>query len=441
MMRAWRDKHLGTVHYVVPERTGEMDFQPGYFQQESDPEQRKNASSRNFMSDYRRRIVGRIHTYFLERGNTRGNSAPAGDPTLIEQLVESLIPDFAISLVTSFPPYLLTRKDRSENIAAVDQLSSGEAQLLTLALDVLTISSIWEIQDRKERIILIDEPDAHLHPDLLVRLAEFIVDVTDRFSLQIVIATHSTALLAAIGQFGGQRTSVIHMRRDQSEYKAREFDAVTKELASCLGGHILMGPIFGAPLLLVEGDDDYRIWSQVPRHHITNFAVIPCNGDEIKRYQKTLEGIFTCLQDWPKSPLGFALLDGDAALPDDCHNNPQNYIRFIRLNCHEAENLYLTDEVLELLETGWDEARNKIVENSVSYGNKCQRLSGACNWDRRNEDIKDVISEIADILDDKGILWTVRIGTAIGRKRPTGTLASFLGESVVEALWPKQIVN
>ncbi len=54
-----------------------------------------------------------------------------------------------------------------------------------------------------------------------------------------------------------------------------------------------MGPLFGSPILLVEGDDDYRIWSQVPRHHIVNLAVIPSNGDEIKHYQKTLESIFS----------------------------------------------------------------------------------------------------------------------------------------------------
>lgn len=135
------------------------------------------------MQDYRRRIVGRIQTYFLERGNTRGNIPPDGSPDTIEQLVESLIPDFSISLVTTFPPYELTRKDQSKAITAVDQLSSGEAQLVTLALDILTISSIWEIQNNPKRIILIDEPDAHLHPDLLARLAELIVNVAQLFKL------------------------------------------------------------------------------------------------------------------------------------------------------------------------------------------------------------------------------------------------------------------
>ena len=61
------------------------------------------------------------------------------------------------------------------------------------------------------------------------------------------------------------------------------FDNYLKKLSSVLGGHALVGPLFGAPLLLVEGDDDHRIWSHVPRQpeHKEIFAVLPCDGDEI----------------------------------------------------------------------------------------------------------------------------------------------------------------
>jgi AAA domain, putative AbiEii toxin, Type IV TA system len=435
MLRAWRDQDPNCVHYVVPERTGEMDFQPNLLQQESDGMLRKNAAARNFVPDYRRRIVGRIQSYFLTRGNTRGDVAPAGDPSVIEQLVESLVPDFTLSLVNKFPPFELTRNDSGEKIVGVDQLSSGEAQMLTLGLDILTISSLWEIQNTRQRILLVDEPDAHLHPDLLVRLAEFLVHVAGRFRLQIVVSTHSTALLAALGQFGGEKTSVVYLQRKQAEYTATRFDAVTKELASCLGGHVLMGPLFGAPLLLVEGDDDYRIWSQVPRHHETNFAVIPTNGEEIKRYQKVLEGILACLHTPDMGPLGYALLDGDVPLPQPQPTAPQDFVRFVKLNCHEAENLYLTAEVLHLLGTGWREASASIREASGRFGAKAQLLADAPLWDRRTVDLKGVINQVAEILDPRRVLWTVRVGATLGRQHPTGELADFLGASVVGALW------
>ncbi len=72
-----------------------------------------------------------------------------------------------------------------------------------------------------------------------------------------------------------------------------------------------MGPLFGSPLLLVEGDDDYRIWSQVPRYHAVNLSVIPCGGDEIKKYQRSLELVFSALREPGVGETGFALIDRD----------------------------------------------------------------------------------------------------------------------------------
>jgi len=436
LLRKWRDVDPSSVHYVVPERTGEMDFQPGYLQEESDGARRRNSAVRNFVTDYRRRIVGRIQSYFLTRGNTRGETRPPGDPAEIERLMASLLPDFELSLLADFPPYTLTRVDGAERVTGIDQLSSGEAQLVTLGLDILTIASLWEIQGTAQRILLIDEPDAHLHPDLLARLADFVLQVATRFGLQVVIATHSTGFLSALGQFGGRDTSVIYLDRRSTELRARPFDAIAKETAACLGGHALLGPLLGAPLLLVEGDDDYRIWSQVPRHHVTTFAVIPTNGDEIKKYQRTLEVILGSLRDAQARPLGYALLDGDKAVPESSGSNPQQFVAFVGMKCREAENLYLTAEVLQSLGTGWLEAARRVEQESGRFGSKASVLAEASRWDRRHGDLKAVMNEVATILDPKGLLWTQRVGTALGRQRPVGELAEFLGEGVVSALWP-----
>jgi hypothetical protein len=50
-------------------------------------------------------------------------------------------------------------------------------------------------------------------------------------------------------------------------------------------------------------------------------------------------------------------------------------------------------------------------------------------------DIKDVIQELSAILDPKHVHWTVRVARAIGRTRPAGQLANFLGVDVVTTLW------
>lgn len=435
LLRAWRDSIPDTVHYVAPERTGEMTFAPHLLQQEMEADGRRASSTRNFVPDYRQRIVGRIQAYFMTRGNHRGEGAPAGDPPEVERFLETLIPDFSVHFNPGTTPYELTRVATSESVTQIDQLSSGEAQLLTIGLDILTIAAIWDLKSQPRRLLLIDEPDAHIHPDLQARFADFILRVSEKYSVQFVVATHSPSLLSALGQFGGARTSVVYLQRNQSSYRARPFDAVTKELAACLGGHVLMGPLFGAPLLLVEGDDDYRIWSQVPRHHVLNLAVIPCNGDEIRRYQRSLERILGSLREETSAPVGFALLDGDKSVPMENADCPQRSIRYLGLKCHEVENLYLTDEVLQLLKTTWAFASDRIVAESADFGAHSALAARAASWDRANEDIKPIIAMIATKLDAKGVPWTQRVGTALGRSRPSGQLAAFLGESVVQSLW------
>ena len=76
------------------------------------------------------------------------------------------------------------------------------------------------------------------------------------------------------------------------------------------------------------------------------------------------------------------------------------------------------------------------MAKSTGYGQKAQALGNADKWDRENSDIKNLINEIADIIDPKGLHWTVRLGRVMGSNVPSGQLASFLGKSTVAALWP-----
>ena len=435
LLRSLRDTEPDSFHYVAPERAGSLGVNPSFVQEEIDAQRRGSSSGRNSVPEYRRRVVSRVNSYFMIRGNHRGNKLP-GCPEDIEDLLAKLVPDFTVALSPTQPsPYHIVRSDKEMVVANEDSLSSGEAQLLTVGLDIATIGAIWELESHSQRVLLVDEPDAHLHPDLQMRFAAFLFEVSQRYALQTLVATHSTTLLAALGQFGRSRTSVIYLDRRTRAFAAQEFSDVQKRLATCLGGHALMGPLFESPLLLVEGEDDYQIWSQVPRHHKVNLAVIPSGGEEIFKYQKSLEQIFASLKDPTDTPIGFALLDGDKRLPERNEDNRQEFIRFIRLACREAENLYLADEVLHDLKTTWDQAVCQIIAKASKYGEKASFLATAADWDRRNGDLKEYINEIAWTLDKKNVAWTLRIGQCLGRNRPVGQLAEFLGEDVVHALW------
>lgn len=76
LLRLLRDADPASRHYVVPERTGELDYQPNYLQQQIDSQQRRQYSNRNFTNEYRRQIVARVQAYFAARGNTRSDQLP-----------------------------------------------------------------------------------------------------------------------------------------------------------------------------------------------------------------------------------------------------------------------------------------------------------------------------------------------------------------------------
>jgi predicted ATPase len=443
LLRALFDKLKGHSQYVSPERAGEVTYQQGIVDEELQESRRgSERRGRNQASRFRQESISRLGSLKMRIGDIGGRAKQTPDILgKIERDLASLVPDFKFSIIEESPYFKLERYDyKKDQMTSVDprQLSSGETETLTLALDILTICNLWELEEQNQRVLLIDEPDPHLHPDLQLSLAEFIVRIGREYKSQIFIATHSTTLLASLGQQRESGVGVIYLNNAQEQQKLIKFNEYFQKLSICLGGHALMGPLFNAPLLLVEGDDDYQIWSHLPRNpnYGHSLAVIPCEGDKIIQYQSTLEDLFKSLRSAEGSPLGYALIDGDKPLPT---NLRQDHIKFLQLQCREAENLYLTEEVLKKLgHTSWTEASNKIIEKASDYGEKVKALKNCESWDLKKEDIKDVIMPIAQILDQKGLLWTIRLGKLLGERKPEGQLAEFLGNDVIRAIWGEE---
>lgn len=436
ILRSWRDSDRAAVHYIAPERVGSFNFNPNLIQAELTPHGRSGAALSNIAVHYHDRALGRVASYLMKRGE---DPQPHPDTAVgrMEDLIKDLLPGFEVRLQADDPPVCLTRASTGERVHSVEELSSGESQLLTLAIDLLTIAGMWELERREKRILLVDEPDTHIHPDLQLRLARLLRETAITYSIQVVVATHSLSMLAALTNVSPEgEIRLVYVQSNRKTLQGYPVDTIRRDLANCLGGHVLMGPLFGVPLLLVEGLDDFMVWRQAARHEAVSCAVLPCNGDEILRYQKRLEEILGALQEPGDAPSGYALRDGDKALPAPNPENKQAFIRFVQVKCHELENLYLTNEVLSALEwENWESASEEIARRSTSFGEKAERLATAPTWDRREVNLKGIISEIAVILDPKGVQWTTRLGSILGHSRPTGQLKALLGSELVDALW------
>lgn len=251
----------------------------------------------------------------------------------------------------------------------------------------------------------------------------------------MLVATHSTTLLSAFGHCGGARTSVIYLDPSRDVQRASPFTDVAQQLANILGGHALMGPLFAVPLLLVEGDDDYKVWSHAVRHHVLHLAVLACEGSRLTEYEKTLENVFAALIEKP-APLAFGLHDLDERTEQPKRRG--GFVTSLWLNCREVENLYLTSEVLAVVGVDAAGARAKILERAKDFGEKAAQLRAVGESDDwRRVDLKGLMNQVSEILDPKRVDWAIRLGSVIGKMRPNGELADFLGAQVLEALWPR----
>jgi len=411
-------------HYCNPEKAGSFNYEPNIFESELSSA-RTQGRTENLNPNYFQQVVTRLQVFFAKRGRWVNGKPPISHLEL-QDMLRTLLPDYEIELLDDKPYVKL-----SANIN-LNQLSSGERHILGVGLDIVTVCGIWKLdgQGTEGRKLLIDEPDAHLHPDIHQNFALFLKDIVRIFNVQVLLATHSTTLLAALGHYFGEDLGVIFCRKGTERQIAVPFSKVHKDLATILGGHALMGPLFSIPLLLVEGDDDYRIWSQVPRHHRFSFSVLPCNGEEIFDHQKKLESIFISITGSSTQKSGFALIDGDKPMPQVS----QERIEYLRLNCRESENLYFTLDVLQSFGMTWEAAKAKVKAEAHKFGQKAEKLSQIESWNMQKDDLKNIVNEVAEILDPKKLHWTVRVGKVIGAGAFGNEMRNFLGEKICEKI-------
>jgi len=87
-----------------------------------------------------------------------------------------------------------TTSGRVTKQVSLDLSSSGSGYLQVLQI----LSSIYFYAGGGTKIVLIDEPDAHLHPNLQVELIRSLQEISNDLDLQIVMSTHSPAIIREV---------------------------------------------------------------------------------------------------------------------------------------------------------------------------------------------------------------------------------------------------
>jgi ABC-type cobalamin/Fe3+-siderophores transport system ATPase subunit len=440
-----RNPPWGEVKYLSPERSGTLNYEAGIEQNVSSSSGYLSKKRRmNQPAQFKQQTVAQFAELELlvlrEIENERRGETRYTFETIINK-INSILDNIKIKRTGRI--FKIYSKEPDETEISPSEISSGESELICLAIECLAFDK--KAQRDKENILFLDEPDLHLHPDLQVRLMQFLINlVEENENIKIIMATHSTALFGAMSDYN--YAHIYFMKKGDLNFEFIPISDVYRKLLPVFGAHPLSNVFNKVPVLLLEGEDDERIWQQVIRTSLGKIKVFPCacgSIQEINNYEQEVKKIIPSIYDEAKA---YSLRDRDG-VTGTIDNDPP-IIKF-RLSCRIAENLLLTDEVLTSLNIDFDSLKIGIVDwiNTLPNHKHFMRMNEFKNsgYDRKNFDIKILRNDLLGIIGSNKP-WEVAVGRVIGDLKwnastnfsQQGSIFDYLGEKLVKNIIPME---
>ena len=209
---------------------------------------------------------------------------------------------------------------------------------------------------------------------------------------------------------------------------------------------LLDAPFFGHPLslslsddvaLILEGEDDERVWQQAARTSQGKIKVFPVLADSVNQQGALETFCIQLLNTLYDNPVAFSIRDGDGVVGQPLeHRLP---LRRYRLQCYAIENALLTDSCLSVMGTSWEEFVTKAWEWIKDHSGHPETVlieELVRSSDRlRHKKIKNIRNLICDIAGCKKP-WEVVVGQAIAKLTRedlanSNMLIDFLGAEMV----------
>lgn len=432
-------KDPGTIRYLSPERGGLLQYEPAIEQ--------KITSNITWLADTRRQNQAqqfrqqsaaqfrRLELLFLRE--LEGTPSIRSNPNVFFDHIVGRINVLLDRVRIERGDHSFKLLDKKSNKAVHhNDISSGESELISLGIECLVFDR--ECVPGKPNFLLIDEPDVHLHPDLQARFARFIEELVSTKKFSLIIATHSTALLGAMSQDAATR--LAFMRFGETDITFVPVGDAHRKILPVFGAHPLSNVFNQAPVLLVEGEDDERIWQQAVRTSRGAIQVYPCgvNGlAELAEFEVEVGKILEAVYD---NAVGFSLRDRDSGSTEI---NDHGAIKRMRLNCRSAENLLLSDEVIAQTGNEWVTLKDRIerwlADNTTHPHYAAMREFSETGFNRRDANLKEIRNDLVGLMGSNKP-WEILVGQSIAsfssnpRLPAPSSLGDFVGSRVCQLL-------
>jgi len=448
-----RGEDWGITKYITPERGGILTYDAGIEQNITNDSNWLLGTRRvNQYSQFRQQSIAQYRKLELmilrEIDRSKRSDLSYSFQNYIDK-INGLLDNIEIRQSENDSIFKIYSKNGGNPISP-ERISSGESELISLAIECLIFEK--ELIPQKKNILFLDEPDVHLHPDLQSRLIKFLINlINDNFI--IILATHSTALLGELTQYDEAKISFMKSGDKNLEFK--NITDIYKKVLPVFGAHPLSNIFNQAPILLLEGDDDERIWQTVVRCTSGKLRIYPCSCGSISimnQFEVEAKTIISSVYDSPK---GFSLRDKDDSLEEIDDILP---IIRSKLSCRSSENLLLTNEVLSTANVTWDLVKQRIdawIQSNTTHTKfSFMKNFQDSSYDRKNFDIKEIRMILVGQIIGENKPWEVLIGKSISnfilmfnteydplKFDIEGTMMNFLGKKTVNQIIQPNILR
>ena len=430
------------ANYVTPERAGTLTFN-------SNVEQ-STANDENWASGHKRQNQwGQFKSYSIsqfrklellslreiEQNETIRKDLTHKFDSIVDK-INKLLSNIRIERTTKGDFEIFHKV--SGNKLKANQISSGESELIALAIECLTFAKMSSAN--QTNWLLLDEPDVHLHPDLQANFIEFLIELVSENNFSIIIATHSTAILGALIDFSEARFAIQENGSTEPIFNA--ISTMYKSILPIFGAHPLSNLFNQSPIFLVEGEDDVRIFQQAVRTANGSLKIYPCSVGGVGNLTDYENAVIEIINGVYDSAAAFSLRDRD--LTDETTMDTPPLTRF-KTSCRAGENLILSDEVLENLGIDWNLLQIEIDKWLATFTTHqkfaIMKQFKDEGFDRKGFDLKE-IRNILTGLTPSAKPWEIAVGQVIG-KLVTGEIAkdfannkicNFLGDKLTNGI-------
>lgn len=233
-------------------------------------------------------------------------------------------------------PFIRIEYTQSKTKTAFDVASAGSGfhQVLTL---------LGFFYARPASVLLLDEPDAHLHVILQRQVYDLLRTIARKRGCQLLVSTHSEIILEDTGAeqilsfYGSPHRLKVDTHRDQ-----------VREALKRLSSLDLLSAENGQNILYVEDETDFKILAEFARvlnHGFQRFAVTPFVFPIHGRDAREARAHFFGLKAIRPQVKGVILLDGDNGNLPEREISADNLI-ILRWKRYEIENYLLHPQAL-----------------------------------------------------------------------------------------------